>query len=68
MVPGKNKSTMKLLKYLLCFICGHDWTCHASKGIQPTEKQLADRHEGFKDYSKMYCDRCGKQSKLNDVL
>jgi len=59
---------MKILKYLVCLLLGHDWTCKAAKGIKPTEKQIADKYDGFKDYSKMYCDRCGKHSRLNGTL
>lgn len=45
---------------------GHDWTCAAKKGIKPTKEQLKSTTlEGFNDYAKMYCDRCGEISKLS---
>lgn len=49
-----------------CGIFGlHDWTCLAEKGIQPTKKQLETGIEGFKDYARMYCQKCGaNQAKM----
>lgn len=55
------------MKRLLCFLFGHKWTCRAQKGILPTERQISTR-EGFAEYAKMYCDRCGHESKLNERL
>jgi hypothetical protein len=43
----------------------HDWTCAAEEGVKPTEKQLSGGFEGFMDYAKMYCRRCGEVSKLS---
>lgn len=58
---------MKLIKLLTCFIAGHKWTSKAMKNIKPTQIEL-NTLEGFKHYAKMYCDRCGKESKLNNRL
>ncbi len=57
---------IKLLKKIfICDIMGiHTWTCNAEKGIKATPEQLKSV-EGFWDYAKMYCDCCGKHSKLN---
>lgn len=43
----------------------HDWTSAVWQGLDPTEKQLEDGMEGFLDYAKMYCARCGKLSPMN---
>lgn len=49
-----------------CFLLGgHRWTSLALKGIPPTLEQLRNIPEGFSDYAKMFCDRCGIASKLN---
>lgn len=60
------------MKYLLnkikCWFNGHDWTCAAKKGVAPTVEQSNGGMVGFKDYAQMYCDRCGKISKLNNRL
>jgi hypothetical protein len=56
-----------LLNRLICFITDHKWTSKAMKGIKPTETELKS-YTGFKHYAKMYCDRCGKDSKLNKRL
>ena len=37
----------------------HKWTCKAKQGIAPVAG------ESFWDYSKMYCECCGKESNLN---
>lgn len=58
---------MRVIKILTCFITGHKWTGKAMKNIKPTETELKS-HAGFKSYAKMYCDRCGKESKLNNRL
>ncbi len=50
-----------------CLIMGHDWTSEAIKGIPPTKKQTDDQMNGFWDYAKMYCDRCGAISRLSKV-
>ena len=57
----------KLLQKLKCYFAGHKWTCLAQKGIKATDQQLKS-YEGFKDYAKMFCDRCGHESKLNARL
>lgn len=54
----------QLLIKLSCWYHGHKWTCNAKKGIPATEQQRKS-WEGFRDYAKMYCDRCGKVSELN---
>lgn len=43
----------------------HDWTCAAAEGIPATPEQLASGIEGFYDYAKMYCKRCGKESQIS---
>jgi hypothetical protein len=45
---------------------GHDWTCDAAEGIPATPQQLAGGVDGFYDYVKMYCRRCGYVSKLSE--
>lgn len=57
----------KLIKRFVCWFRGHDWTCAAQQGIPPTRQQM-DKIDGYKDYAKMYCARCGKESKLNNLL
>jgi hypothetical protein len=57
----------KLFNRLICFIFDHKWTSKAMKGIKPTETELKS-YTGFKHYAKMYCDRCGTESKLNNRL
>lgn len=42
----------------------HEWTCDAAEGIKPTPEQVAGGVDGFYDYAKMYCKRCGKVSDL----
>jgi hypothetical protein len=57
---------MKILKWIGCHVFGaHDWTCNASKEIPPTEDQLKRGIAGFWEFAQMYCDNCGKKSKLN---
>jgi hypothetical protein len=58
---------MRILKLLTCLIAGHKWTSKGMKNIPPTETELRS-YTGFKHYAKMYCDRCGKESKLNNRL
>lgn len=50
-----------------CLLGHHEWTCAANKGIKATNDQLGS-WQGFKDYVKMYCKHCGKESKLNKRL
>ena len=45
----------------------HDWTCAAIEGKKPTAEQLKSI-EGFFDYAKMYCKRCGHMSGRNKKL
>jgi hypothetical protein len=59
---------MKFFKSIWCAIVVHQWTCKAMQGIEPTQEELDAGLEGFKQYSKMYCARCGKESKLNNRL
>ena len=55
-----------LIRLLFCHIFKlHKWTCDAEKGIPPTKEQLENNITGFYDYAKMYCDRCGIESKLS---
>lgn len=65
----------KIFQWISCHVMNyHEWTCKASEGIKPTEKQLAAGMTseqvlaGFKDYAKMYCKNCKKESKLNSRL
>ena len=52
----------------LCLIGDHAWTGDALKGIPPSPEVLelaqSDPLAGFKKFSTMYCDRCGKVSNL----
>lgn len=57
----------KAFNRLICFIFDHKWTSKAMKGIKPTDAEL-NSYTGYKHYAKMYCDRCGKESKLNNRL
>ena len=55
-----------LAKVYHCYLWRwHDWTCDAAEGIPATPEQLATGIEGFYDYAKMYCKRCGKVSDLS---
>ena len=58
----------RLLILFKCFFHGHKWTCKAMKGIKPNHIELANPILGFKMYSEMFCDRCGKVSKLNSRI
>lgn len=65
----------RISRWINCHIFGmHEWTCNASEGIKPNEQQLKEGMSaeqamaGFKDYAKMYCKNCKKESKLNDRL
>jgi len=58
---------MKVFKLIACLFGLHDWTNAALEGKKPTEEQLKS-FAGFKDYSKMYCKHCKKESKLNNKI
>lgn len=47
------------MKKILCWIFGHKWACDAEKGIKPYPGQP------FRDYARMYCDKCGITSRLS---
>lgn len=57
----------KIFKNIACFFLAHDWTSKSLQGIKPEGEELKSI-TGFKSYSEMYCLRCGKKSKLNDLL
>lgn len=47
------------MKKIICWLLGHNYTSAIYEGQdKPTQKQIDDGLEGFKDYSKMYCKRC----------
>ena len=56
----------KLWGKFLCLIGDHEWTGDALEGIPPSEEVLElakkDPLAGFRQFSKMYCKRCGKVS------
>ena len=53
--------TAWLRKLWCCWIWRfHDWTCAAAEGIAPTVTQITGGVDGFFDYARMYCRRCGK--------
>ncbi len=56
-----------LTKLFLCWspLPMHDWTCAAQEGVPPTQKQLEDGVEGFFDYARTYCRRCGTESTIS---
>lgn len=55
-----------ILRTLQCkLLQDHDWTCAAAEGVQPTSEQLTSGVDGFYDYAKMYCKRCGKLSEIS---
>jgi hypothetical protein len=56
----------KIWGKLLCLIGDHDWTCKAEEGIKPDKGSFTNPLEGFKEYSKMYCKRCGGVSDLSE--
>ena len=57
----------KLLRWIACNIIGdHEWTCKAKEGVKPTEFESSIY--GFREYAKMYCKHCKKESKLNSRL
>ena len=62
-----RKFRKSLEKFILCKIFNeHKWTSKSLIGIKPTKEELDSGYEGFKEYSKMYCSRCLKESKLNN--
>lgn len=54
----------KLFGHIRCLIGDHEWTSAAMQNVKPTDLTMA----GFKEYSRMYCKYCGKNSPLNDRL
>jgi hypothetical protein len=67
---GKAGNMIKILwGKLLCLIGDHDWTGAALDGIPPDQRiiELAEKDPlaGFKEYSAMYCRRCGCRSDLS---
>lgn len=59
----------KIFNKFICLFRGHKWTSAAMQGKKPTDEQLKyGGFLGFKDYAKMYCERCGHVSKLNNLL
>lgn len=50
--------------FIRLFLCkllrDHKWTCAAEQNLPPTKEQLAGGVNGFMDYAKMYCTRCGR--------
>ena len=70
MITNKIKQIWELAQaiadWMLCKIGDHDWTCALEEGQdKPTQKQIDDGVEGFYDYAKMYCKRCGTISELS---
>ena len=55
----------KIFIAIQCWFSGHDWTCHASEGIKPTESEKAGGIMGFHHYARMYCKRCTYISPLS---
>jgi hypothetical protein len=51
----------KIMGTIRCLLGGHEYTCRAGEDIAPTDKQLQDGLQGFKDYAMMYCSRCKKE-------
>ena len=69
--PPTVKITERLSGYvrkvLACYVFRfHDWTCASAEGVPATPKQIADGIDGFYDYARMYCKRCGKESELSE--
>ena len=69
--PPTVKITERLFGYLrkiwTCYVFRfHDWTCASAEGVPATPKQIADGIDGFYDYARMYCKRCGKESELSE--
>jgi hypothetical protein len=68
---------MKLGALLVCKMIGHNWTAKVHQNLDADGKPVVPNHlrpkEGdsveeimrkFRDYSRMYCKRCGTVSKL----
>lgn len=62
-----RKIGIRLSTLLVCWWCGHNWTCRASEGLEPLKKDMpAKKDDGeamvrkFRSYAAMYCRRCGK--------
>lgn len=51
--------------WFLCLTGDHDWTCAHAQGIKPTQAQADAGVDGFYDYAKTYCARCGQVSRLS---
>ena len=51
----------KIIGTLRCWTGDHEYTCNAEQDIPPTEKQVLNGLDGFKDYAIMYCNRCKKE-------
>lgn len=59
---------MKILKLLICFVSGHDWTTpflERKCEIDHKAIGLIGVAKAFKIDNEMYCKRCGKESHLN---
>jgi len=55
----------KILIAIQCWFLGHDWTCAANEGIEPTESEKTNGIMGFHHYARMYCKRCTYISELS---
>ena len=55
----------EILGWISCRAGGHDWTCAHDQGINVTQAQVDAGVDGFLDYAKMYCSRCGHVSRLS---
>lgn len=58
---------MKIFRSIACLFGFHEWTNAAQEGKKPTAQQVKS-YAGFKEYAKMYCKHCKKESKLNNTL
>ena len=54
----------EIIKRIPCMIGLHEWTSAAMEEIKPTQKQIDDGIEGFKDYSRMYCKHCDAEVRV----
>lgn len=50
--------------WLSCQVGNHDWTNASAQGKKPTPEQLENGVEGFWDYARVYCAKCGKTSEI----
>lgn len=50
---------MKWLKLLQCAFVSHDYTSAVEEGLDPTTDQIERGIDGFWEYSRIYCKRCG---------